>query len=169
MLRGSPDVSRKSKHLVRTTLTNTYSDDNTSIGSSQIWTKDTTESHENEEPTHHTVSKSETCVSITESVFEQKSVPTPAKCKSTATDNIQAFEFKKLQLQSDILEEVRNGQYKIKIAPSDLIDFGGQKSYDMTHQLFIQHSGSFLLMFDGRYGLHRQLEEYPVGVTAACK
>lgn len=81
---------------------------------------------------------------------------------SSAPTEIQTLEFQKLQLQTDILEEVRNRQYKIQIAPSDLIDFGGQKSYDMTHQLFIQHTGSFLLMFDGRYGLHEEID----GVTA---
>ncbi|XP_071138755.1 uncharacterized protein [Mytilus edulis] len=87
--------------------------------------------------------------------------------KPTVTTVIQSLEFQELQLQSGILEEVRNGEYKIGLAPSDLIDFGGQKSYDMTHQLFIQHRGSFLLMFDGRFGLHNQLLEYPEGVTAA--
>lgn len=81
---------------------------------------------------------------------------------SSAPIEIQTLEFQKLQLQTDILEEVRNRQYKIEIAPSDLIDFGGQKSYDMTHQLFIQHTGSFLLMFDGRNGLHKKMD----GVTA---
>ncbi|XP_076082141.1 uncharacterized protein LOC143052879 [Mytilus galloprovincialis] len=86
---------------------------------------------------------------------------------STVTTELESLEFQKLQLQSSILDEVRNGKYKIDIAPSDLIDFGGQKSYDMTHQLFIQHKGSFLLMFDGRYGLNNQLKDYPQGVTAA--
>lgn len=73
-------------------------------------------------------------------------------------------------IHEDILNEVRSGRYKISIAPSDLIDFGGQRSYDMTHQLFIHHSGSFVLMFDGRIGLETPLKEYPNGkTTAACK
>ncbi|VDI49475.1 Hypothetical predicted protein [Mytilus galloprovincialis] len=56
----------------------------------------------------------------------------------------------------------------MNIAPSDLVDFGGQKSFDMTHQLFIQHRGTFILMFDGRKGLYTVLTEYPQGdVTAA--
>lgn len=83
--------------------------------------------------------------------------------------DIKSLDLQTMQLQTSILQEVRDRKYKIKIAPSDLIDFGGQKSYDMTHQLFIQHRGSFLLMFDGRFGLHNQLNEYPEGVTAACK
>ncbi|CAC5403813.1 unnamed protein product [Mytilus coruscus] len=68
-------------------------------------------------------------------------------------------------IQSDILKEIRTGEYKIKIAPSDLVDFGGQRCFDMTHQLFIQHKGTFVLMFDGRYELHTPLEEYPQGET----
>lgn len=75
-----------------------------------------------------------------------------------------------LKLQADILDEVKNGQYRIDVAPSDLVDFGGQKSYDMTHQLFIQHGGSFVLLFDARFGLHNNLQEYPQGdINAACR
>ncbi|XP_063426192.1 uncharacterized protein LOC134709993 [Mytilus trossulus] len=70
-------------------------------------------------------------------------------------------------LQSEILEEVRNGRYSTKIASSDLIDFGGHISYDLTNQLNMPHRGSFLLMFDGRFGLNDQLDEYSKGVTAA--
>ncbi|CAG2207288.1 unnamed protein product [Mytilus edulis] len=72
---------------------------------------------------------------------------------------------KALTIQSDILEEIRTGEYKIRIAPSDLVDFGGQRCFDMTHQLFIQHKGTFVLMFDGRYELHKPLDEYPQGET----
>lgn len=91
------------------------------------------------------------------------------KGMSAEPNEIKSLDLQTMQLQTSILQEVRDRKYKIKIAPSDLIDFGGQKSYDMTHQLFIQHRGSFLLMFDGRFGLHNQLNEYPEGVTAACK
>ncbi|VDI45786.1 Hypothetical predicted protein [Mytilus galloprovincialis] len=69
-------------------------------------------------------------------------------------------------IQTDLLK--KKGTYRRNIAPSDLVDFGGQKSFDMTHQLFIQHRGTFILMFDGRKGLNKILEEYPQGdVTAA--
>ncbi|XP_071143583.1 uncharacterized protein [Mytilus edulis] len=71
-------------------------------------------------------------------------------------------------IQDDLQEKIKEGTYIMKIAPSDLVDFGGQKSFDMTHQLFIQHRGTFILMFDGRKGLYTELEEYPQGdVTAA--
>ncbi|CAC5384791.1 ANKRD50 [Mytilus coruscus] len=73
-------------------------------------------------------------------------------------------------IQDDLLEKMKEGTYIMKIAPSDLVDFGGQRSFDMTHQLFIQHRGTFILMFDGRLGLDTELEEYPQGdVTAACE
>ncbi|VDI69489.1 Hypothetical predicted protein, partial [Mytilus galloprovincialis] len=103
--------------------------------------------------------------SMTESGNEHKKQHITNTEHEQITQN-QIFDIKELQIKSDILKEVSTGQYKIKIAPSDLIDFGGQKSFDMTHQLSIQHSGSFLLMFDGRFGLHDQLDEYPKGVTA---
>lgn len=70
-------------------------------------------------------------------------------------------------IQSNVLQEIRDGTYKIRVAPSDLVDFGGQRSFDMTHQLFIQHRGSFVLMFDGRYGLHSKLTEYQEGFITA--
>ncbi|CAG2216767.1 unnamed protein product [Mytilus edulis] len=71
-------------------------------------------------------------------------------------------------IQDDLLEKIKKGTYSMNIAPSDLVDFGGQKSFDMTHQLFIQHRGTFILMFDGRKGLYTELEEYEQeDVTAA--
>ncbi|VDI45415.1 Hypothetical predicted protein [Mytilus galloprovincialis] len=71
-------------------------------------------------------------------------------------------------IQDDLLEKSKKENYRLSISPSDLVDFGGQKSFDMTHQLFIQHRGTFILMFDGRKGLYTELEEYPQGdVTAA--
>ena len=66
-----------------------------------------------------------------------------------------------LTIQEDIMAEIRTGKYKLEIAPSDLIDFGGQRSYDMTHQLFIRQKGSFAVMFDGRFNLDEILKEYP--------
>lgn len=74
-----------------------------------------------------------------------------------------------LSIQEKMRQEILTGSYKMDIAPSDLVDFGGQKSYDMTHQLFIQCKGTFVLMFDGRYGLYDALEEYkPKRITAMC-
>ena len=75
-----------------------------------------------------------------------------------------------ITIHEDIKEELRKGKYKVNIAPSDLVDFGGQKSFDMTHQLFIQHKGEFILMFNGKFDLCDPLPEYPQGdVTTECK
>ena len=75
-----------------------------------------------------------------------------------------------ITIHEDIKEELRKGNYKVNIAPSDLVDFGGQNSFDMTHQLFIQHKGEYILMFDGRYDFCDHLPEYPQEeVTTKCK
>ncbi|CAG2245214.1 unnamed protein product [Mytilus edulis] len=70
-------------------------------------------------------------------------------------------------IQQDILDKIKKGSYIMNVAPSDLVDFGGQKSFDMTHQLFIQHKGTFILMFNGRKGLNTELDEYPQGNVTA--
>lgn len=73
-------------------------------------------------------------------------------------------------IQYELAKQIKKKKNIMKIAPSDLVDFGGQKSFDMTHQLFIQHRGTFVLMFDGRKGLNTKLEEYQQrDVTAICK
>ena len=72
-------------------------------------------------------------------------------------------------IQEDIKQEIRKGKYKIEIAPSDLVDFGGQRSFDMTHQLFMQHKGAFVLMFNGRIDFSVPLDEYKQGETTECK
>jgi len=72
-------------------------------------------------------------------------------------------------IQEDIKQEIRKGNYKIEIAPSDLVDFGGQRSFDMTHQLFMRHKGAFVLMFNGNIDFSVPLKEYEQGETTECK
>jgi len=72
-------------------------------------------------------------------------------------------------IQEDIKQEIRKGNYKIEIAPSDLVDFGGQRSFDMTHQLFMRHKGAFVLMFNGNIDFSVPLTEYEQGETTECK
>jgi hypothetical protein len=74
-----------------------------------------------------------------------------------------------ITIQEDIKQEIRKGTYKIEIAPSDLVDFGGQRSFDMTHQLFMRHKGAFVLMFNGRIDFSVPLDEYKQGETTECK
>jgi uncharacterized Zn finger protein (UPF0148 family) len=64
-----------------------------------------------------------------------------------------------------IQEKIRKGTYEIEIAPSDLVDFGGQRSFDMTHQLFMRHKGTFVLMFNGITDIRGGLGEE----TTECK
>jgi hypothetical protein len=75
-----------------------------------------------------------------------------------------------ITIHKDIKEELRKANYKVHIAPSDLVDFGGQTSFDMTHQLFIQRKGEFILMSNGIFYLCDPLPEYKEGdVTTECK
>ena len=67
-----------------------------------------------------------------------------------------------------ILEKIKNRTYKIDIAPSDLVDFGGQRSFDMTHQLFMRKKGTFVLMFNGAIDLSIKLAK-DKGETTECK
>lgn len=87
-----------------------------------------------------------------------------------STDLLQIKKVESYAVHNEILEEIRKGKYRMDIAPSDLVDFGGQRSYDMTHQLFIQHSGSFVVMFDGSKAFTTPLEVYsPANITAQSK
>ncbi|XP_052086079.1 uncharacterized protein LOC127723467 [Mytilus californianus] len=63
------------------------------------------------------------------------------------------------QIQEEILEQIRKGEYRMEIAPTDIVDFGGQTAFDMTHQLFIRHRGIVLLMFDGSKDMDTELKE----------
>ncbi|XP_052076240.1 uncharacterized protein LOC127714238 [Mytilus californianus] len=54
-----------------------------------------------------------------------------------------------------MIKAVKEGKYKQKIVPIDIWDFGGQKDYHMTHQLFITSRGIFILMFNGSIGIHK--------------
>ncbi|CAC5385976.1 unnamed protein product [Mytilus coruscus] len=83
--------------------------------------------------------------------------------KSTSISSPKMNKIEAYAVRDDIMKEVKSGQYKIKIAPSDLVDFGGQRSYDMTHQLFIHHGGTFVVMFDGSRDFHEPLKEYSTG------
>jgi hypothetical protein len=66
-----------------------------------------------------------------------------------------------------IQEKIKNGTYEIEIAPSDLVDFGGQSSFDMTHQLFMRHKGTYVLMFNGTIDFSKLTNDE--GETTECK
>ncbi|XP_076071555.1 uncharacterized protein LOC143042935 [Mytilus galloprovincialis] len=120
-----------------------------------------------------TIKKDTDCsftVSHSSDVFVQKFKDLPVKSTLTSDNekpaSVSLPKINKIEayaVREDILKEIKSGQYKIKIAPSDLVDFGGQRSYDMTHQLFVQHGGTFVVMFDGSKDFHEPLKEYPTG------
>ena len=66
-----------------------------------------------------------------------------------------------------IQEKIKNGTYEIGIVPSDLVDFGGERSFDMTHQLFMRHKGTFVLMFNGTIDLLKKTNDERE--TTECK
>ncbi|VDI03956.1 Hypothetical predicted protein [Mytilus galloprovincialis] len=66
--------------------------------------------------------------------------------------------------EEEIIKLVRSqctlGQYEMVIVPIDLWDFGGQKIYHLTHQLFVTSRGTFLLIFNGSRDIHEDIPEY---------
>ncbi|CAC5387365.1 unnamed protein product [Mytilus coruscus] len=95
--------------------------------------------------------------------LQDENTITPEMRKITSRSLPKLKKVEAYAVHDDILKEVKSGQYKIKIAPSDLVDFGGQRSYDMTHQLFVQNGGTFVVMFDGSRDFQEPLTEYPTG------
>jgi hypothetical protein len=104
--------------------------------------------------------------------------PTPSLVSGTGKDDVNITDTVRQQssqnysmtnIQEETKEQIRKGTYKIEIAPSDLVDFGGQRSFDMTHQLFIRRKGTFLLMFNGKIDFSIPLKEYEQGETTECK
>ncbi|XP_052098000.1 uncharacterized protein LOC127732856 [Mytilus californianus] len=63
------------------------------------------------------------------------------------------------QIHRLIVKAVEEGKYKQKVVPIDIWDFGGQKDYYMTHQLFITSRGIFVLMFNGSIDLHKHMPD----------
>lgn len=58
-----------------------------------------------------------------------------------------------------IIRAVKEGKYRQMVVPIDIWDFGGQKDYYMTHQLFITSRGIFVLMFNGSVNLHKHMPD----------
>ncbi|VDI26119.1 Hypothetical predicted protein [Mytilus galloprovincialis] len=82
------------------------------------------------------------------------------KEKTKRDENLSAMDMS----EEDIIELVRSqchkGHYEMVIVPIDLWDFGGQKIYHMTHQLFITSRGTFLLIFNGSKDIHDEIPDY---------
>ena len=94
--------------------------------------------------------------------------PSPEKDDVNITDPRPIKQKSQNYIIDTIQDQIRKGKYEIYIAPSDLIDFGGQRSFDMTHQLFMRHKGTSVLMFNGTIDLSMKLTE-DEGETTECK
>jgi GTPase SAR1 family protein len=44
------------------------------------------------------------------------------------------------------------------IIPIDIWDFGGQKIYYMTHQLFISSMGTYVIVFNGSIDINAEVD-----------
>ena len=103
---------------------------------------------------------------------DTSTAPTPSLV--TEKDDVNITDTRPIKQKSQnyiidtIQEKIKNGTYEIDIAPSDLVDFGGQRSFDMTHQLFMRHKGTFVLMFNGTIDLSMKLTN-DEGETTECK
>lgn len=55
-----------------------------------------------------------------------------------------------------VLSAVKDGEYKMKLVPIDLWDFGSQKICYMTHQLFLSSRGIFIIIFNGSKDIRKE-------------
>ena len=124
------------------------------------------------------ISETHTVTQRTDITLLSSTAPTPSLVSGTGKDDVNITDTVRQQssqnysmtnIQEKTKEQIRKGTYKIEIAPSDLVDFGGQRSFDMTHQLFIRRKGTFLMMFNGKIDFSIPLKEYEQGETTECK
>ncbi|CAC5384666.1 unnamed protein product [Mytilus coruscus] len=83
-----------------------------------------------------------------------------------ASDNLECEWMKEITINMSpdkihelIVKAVQEGKYRQMVVPIDIWDFGGQKDYYMTHQLFITSRGIFVLMFNGSIALHKHMPD----------
>ncbi|CAC5399574.1 unnamed protein product [Mytilus coruscus] len=79
---------------------------------------------------------------------------------TTSDDNVIAMDMSEDDIFRLLRSECTKGNYEMVIVPIDLWDFGGQKIYQMTHQLFITSRGTFLVIFNGSKGIHEEIPDY---------
>lgn len=62
------------------------------------------------------------------------------------------------EIISLVLQECKKCDYKMIIIPIDIWDFGGQKIYYMTHQLFISSMGTYVVVFNGSIDINVEVD-----------
>ncbi|CAG2244110.1 unnamed protein product [Mytilus edulis] len=75
-------------------------------------------------------------------------------------DDLVAMDMSEDDIFRFLRSECNKGNYEMVIVPIDLWDFGGQKVYQMTHQLFITSRGTFLLIFNGSKEINEEIPDY---------
>ncbi|XP_071150481.1 uncharacterized protein [Mytilus edulis] len=75
-------------------------------------------------------------------------------------DKLTALDISEDEIIQLIRSECNKGNYEMVIVPIDLWDFGGQKIYHLTHQLFISSRGTFVLIFNGSQGIYDEIPDY---------
>ncbi|XP_052096542.1 uncharacterized protein LOC127731746 [Mytilus californianus] len=86
---------------------------------------------------------------------------TRAKMEDTKRDeNLTAIDMSEQDIIKLVRSQCHKGDYEMVIVPIDLWDFGGQKIYHMTHQLFVTSRGTFLLIFNGSKDIHEDIPDY---------
>lgn len=75
-------------------------------------------------------------------------------------DDLVAMDMSEDDIFRFLRSECNKGNYEMVIVPIDLWDFGGQKVYQMTHQLFITSRGTFLLIFNGSRDIQEYIPDY---------
>ncbi|CAG2250144.1 unnamed protein product [Mytilus edulis] len=118
IIRGKPDICRRS-HIATRQQTKTSPGNSSQVVQTDVITSQSTNTAMLEgqlattDSTEHTVFQH--FISQTECILKDKSMHMSHRSVSLATNEIQTLECERLQIQSDILEEVRNGQYRIEI------------------------------------------------------
>lgn len=128
----------------------------------KVETNETTRLHE-EEKLDNNPSDCKALSTCENEEFKTSKIKRPSKTSTNHADsewveNISS-NMSQRQIHRLIVKAVEEGKYKQKVVPIDIWDFGGQKDYYMTHQLFITSRGIFVLMFNGSIDLHKHIPD----------
>ena len=128
----------------------------------KVETYETTRLHE-EEKLDNNPSDCKALSTCENEEFKTSKIKRPSKTSTNHADsewveNISS-NMSQRQIHRLIVKAVEEGKYKQKVVPIDIWDFGGQKDYYMTHQLFITSRGIFVLMFNGSIDLHKHIPD----------
>ncbi|XP_063437419.1 uncharacterized protein LOC134718688 isoform X2 [Mytilus trossulus] len=105
-------------------------------------------------------------ISVTDEIHAKVSVP-PKSVETTTYDqpneqlllrSLLSSNVPQWKLKNLIFQAIKEGKYKQNLVFFDIWDFGGQKEFYMTHQLFITSRGIFVLMFNACHSLRLETD-----------